>query len=752
MPRRLALLSIVFAVALTSWSARAQDPAGKVDQVYARIEQNKGATLWDDVRELRDSGKDALDAVRQGLTRADANVRIAAGATLYTFEARDEGLEALLLVAKDSKQEGAKARAAEAVSIVAEGDALLSGDARFKFYARLMAAAGEADDELVKVHLYRGAYALTEKTEPKRALRDIFEKPSRAAVKDEAALALASCEGFDAVRPHLRTMGAQPGENGRQARMWLKYDKAVRERGRIEERQPAEGGEYALLQEIINKLETYYYDRKLIDRKKLIEAGARGMLSSLDPYTAFYDRKMIDQLRKEDLEGHYGGIGARVMMRRNQAGVLWLTITEPIFSGPAYRAGLRSNDIITWVDGEDTANREQDELVRKLRGKPGTVAKIKVFRRGWKEAKEFSIKREEVQLETTMSQMLPGDIGYVNYTTFGNLEAELALKKSNIETQIKALQEQGMKALVLDIRFNSGGYLRSAEQIAGMFLEEGQVILTTKPRGREVQTYRARRTPDRLEVTVPTILLVNEFSASASEILAGALQHYKRATLVGERTFGKGSVQEVKEIELDELLIKDENGEPILDENKRPQYGAAARITTAKWFLPSGKTVEKERIGEKEGEAGDAEFGKEKKDTGGVEPDIKVTFPDRDLWKDAEFEKLRAAGKIEDYVTKEFPANKDLFASLAVIDYGDYSKYPGYDAMHASLGTRATKEEVRELVREFVRKKVQDERQKAFYMDLQMDIQLQRAILEACKATKQEAKKIKEYEYFAVAK
>ena len=752
MPRRLALLGLVFAVALTSWSARAQDPAGKVDQVYAHIEQNKGATLWDDVKELRDAGKDALDAVRQGLTRADANVRIAAAATLYAAEARDEGLEALLLVAKDSKQEGAKVRAAKAASIVVESDALLSGDARFKLYGRFMSAAGDSDDELVKVHLYRGAYALTEKVDAKRPLRDIFEKPSRPAVKDEAALALAACEGFDAVRPYLKTMAAQPGENGRQARIWLSYDKAVRERGRIEERQPAEGGEYALLGDIIDKLERFYYDKKLIDRKKLLEAGARGMLSSLDPYTAFYDRKMIDQLRKEDLEGHYGGIGARVMMRRNQAGVLWLTITEPIFSGPAYRAGLRSNDIITWVDGEDTANREQEELVRKLRGKPGTTAKIKVYRRGWKEAKEFSIKREEVQLETTMSQMLPGDIGYVNYTTFGNLEAELALKKSNIETQIKALQDQGMKALVLDIRFNSGGYLKSAEQIAGMFLKEGQVILTTKAQGRKLNEYKARRTEDRLEVTVPTILLVNEFSASASEILAGALQHYKRATLVGERTYGKGSVQEVKEIELDELLIKDENGDPILDEAGRKQYGAAARITTAKWFLPSGKTVEKERIGEKEGEGADLELGKEKKDTGGVEPDIKVTFPDRDLWKDAEFEKLRAAGKVEDYVTKEFAAHKELFASLAVIDYGDYRRYPDYDAMHESLGTRATKEEVRELVREFVRKRVQDERQKAFYMDLQTDIQLQRAILEACKASKQEAKKIKEYEYFAVAK
>ena len=749
MPRRIALIFVALvSTAALSWSS--QDPASKVDKVYARIEENRGATLWEDVRDLREAGKEGLDAIRQGLTRADANVRIAAASALYGAEARDEGLEALFQVAKDSKQDGARARAAQAAALVTEADRSLSADLRSKYHGRFMAVAGEAGDEIVKVHLFRGAYALTENLAARRGLREIFEKPSSRLVKDEAALALASTYSFEAVRTHLRGMAAQPGENGRLARTWLRYDEASRTRERVDERRPAEGGSFALLDEIIKKLENYYYDPKLIDREKLIEAGAKGMLSSLDPYTAFYDRKAIDQLRKEDLEGHYGGIGARVQMRRNTAGVLWLTITEPIFSGPAYAAGLRSNDIITSVDGEDTANRDQEDLVRKLRGKPGTDVKIKVFRRGWKEAKEFVIQRREVQLETTMSEMLPGEIGYVNYTTFGPFEGELKLKGSNIETQIKALSDRGMKALVLDLRFNSGGYLRTARQIAGMFLEEGQVILTTKPRNRPVETHTAE-TRDRIKVTVPTVLLVNEFSASASEILAGALQHYKKATLVGERTFGKGSVQELKEIELDSLLIKDENGEPVLDEAGRKQYGAAARITIAKWFLPSGKTVEKESIGDRDAD-GERAPAADKKDTGGVEPDIKVTFPDRDLWKDAEFEKLRASGKIEDYVAKEFSSHKALFENLAVMDSGDVSRYPGYDALYASLGTRCTKEETRELVREFVRKRVQDERKRAFYNDIQMDVQLQRAIIEACRATNQEAKKIKEYEHFAVAK
>ncbi|HEY3225443.1 MAG TPA: S41 family peptidase [Planctomycetota bacterium] len=737
MVRRSALLAAALLVAAaSSWSAAVQDPSARVDKVFARIEENRGAALWEDVRDLRETGRDGLEALRQGLTRADANVRIAAGAALYGADARDEGLSALLQVAKDSKQEGARPRAANAAAILVETDPKLSPEHREKLSDQFMEAARATDDDLVRVHLCRGAYALYGKLDARKPVRDLFEKTTRRDVKDEAALALASMEVFQATRGHLMEMAKQPGDNGRLARAWLRYDAASLQRERAEGRKPVGGDSYELLDEIVAKLKEFYYDEKLIDRDKLIEAAARGMLSSLDPHTAYYDKKMIDDLRKEALEGHYGGIGARVQMRKNAAGVSWLTISEPIFSGPAYRAGLRSNDIISEVEGETTADREQSELILKLRGKPGTLVKIKVFRRGWKEPRAYEIKREEVQLETTMSDLLPGGIGYVNYTTFGDLNEEKNLKGTNIEDQIKALSDQGMKALVLDLRFNSGGYLRTARQIAGMFLEKDQLILTTRARGKELERHEAGRVRVKVPTDVPVVVLVNEFSASASEILAGALQHYKRAVLVGERTFGKGSVQDLKPLE--SKVIKDDRGEPILDERGEKQYGAAARITIAKWYLPSGKTVDKEKVGDKE--------------VGGVDPDIKVPSPERDLWKADEFEKIRASGKIEDYLAKRFSEKKDVFEQLAVMDYGDPSKYPGYDEMYATLSTRCTKEEVRELVREFVRKRIQDERKKAFYYDLETDVQLQRAILESCKAIKVEAKSIKEYGYFAAVK
>ena len=735
MSRRFAFVSaavLIAALASVSLTSSAQDTSGQVEKILTRIEENRGAALWDDVRALRETGRDGLDAVRSGLTRADANVRIASAAALYAAEARTEGLDALAKIYAGTGAQAVRARAAQAAAQIVEADTKLKDDQRKETEGRFLKEAGETDEELVKVYLCRAAYALTQNLSARRPVRDLFEKTTRPEVKDEAAIALAQMDLFQATKGHLAKMAESPGENGRLARSFLKFDNLARD---VERRAApaADASRYALLDEILEKLGEHYYDKEKINEEKLIEGAARGMLGSLDPYTAYYDKKAIDDLKQEALAGHYGGIGARVQMRRNASGVTWLTITEPIFSGPAYRHGLRSNDAIIEVEGESTANRDLQELVNKLRGKPDTEVKIKVFRRGWPKEREFKIKREEVQLETTMSHLLPGGIGYVNYTTFGDLKEELELKGSNIETQIKELESKGMKALILDLRNNSGGYLRTARQIGSMFLPKDKVIVTTKAQGKEVERHVSDGR-QRVPAKMPVIVLVNEFSASASEILAGALQDHQRAILVGERTFGKGSVQDLKY-----LKSKDER--------------AAARITIAKWYLPSGKTVEAEptedkKEGDEEGLAPTRARGK---GAGGVEPDLKVTFPEIDLWKLAEFEKLRADGKIEDYVNKNFAEHKATFEALAETDYGDPSKYPGYGELYASLGTKASKEDVRELVREFVRKRVQDERKRAFYFDFQADVQLQRAILEACKKSEIEAKSIREYAQFASA-
>ncbi len=722
--RSAALASVVLAAVLAvGLSTDAQDAGAQVAKILDRVEETRGAAFWDDVQALEEAGKSGLADVRTGLTRADGVARAAAASALYRLEFRDEALDALVKVARESKQPAARRTAARAAAFLVEGDAKLNRTQRADLAARLKKEAADADDEMSRLHFWRAAYSLTESMDSRRAVRDLFEKTARPEVKDEAALALAQMDLFSITRSHLATMAARGDENGRLARAYLKLNKLTDDLARqLEKAGPGSRRDYRMLDEILEKLKEFYYDPAKIDEKKLLEGAARGILGSLDPYSAYYDEKAIEELKKEGLEGHYGGIGARVAMRKDKGGTSWLTITEPIFSGPAYRHGLRSNDTITEVEGESTANREVGEIVRRMRGKPKTEVRLKVFRRGWTKEREFKILREEVQLETTVSELLPGGLAYVNYSTFGDLDDELKNKGSNIETQLTKLAGDGMKVLILDLRGNSGGYLRTARRIASMFLEEGQVIVTTKAQGREVERYLARARTENEDlskaprITVPMIVLVDEGSASASEILAGCLKDHKRALVVGERTFGKGSVQDLKY-----LKVADEK--------------TAARITIAKWFLPLGASVEKE----------------DKKE-GGVEPDLKVTLPERDFWKELEFEKLRADGRVEDYAKKLYESDKALCERLAETDLGSIAAYPGVAELHASLDTRSTKEDLRELLRDYVRKAVQDGRQLAFRMDYQTDTQLQRAILEGCARAGVDPATIEKYAPFAAKK
>jgi C-terminal peptidase prc len=718
------LAAAILAAGTICLTSSAQDQSDKVEAIFNRIEEGKGSNLWDCARELEELGRGALEPIRKGMARADGFVRVAIGKVLYHHEFREESFDCLNKV-MGGKNAAARRMAAELTASLVSVDKKLSSKQKREVADQLRKLVTEQEDDLSKVALWRGVYNLTEAIDARRAVRDLLEKTKRRDVKDDAALALAEMDAFIWAKSHLRELAGEPSERGRLARAYLKIAEMSEDSSRSLDRPPVAGKyDYKMLDEVIDKLKEHYHDGdKVKDDAKLVDAAARGILGSLDWYTAYYDEKAIEQLRKEELEGHYGGIGARVSMKKDKAGTAWLTIEEPIFSGPAYRAGLRSYDRITEIEGESTMNQEVSDLVRKMRGKPGADVKLKVYRAGWEKEKEFVIKREEIQLETTMSRMLPGQIGYVKYTTFGDLDDELKNKGANIETMVRELLTEKMKVLVLDLRGNSGGYLRTAKRIAGLFLEHDQIILTTKARGVVKETYKVDNKDQEGPVCkgVPMIVLVDGGSASASEILAGALQDHKRATLVGEKTFGKGSVQDLKALDVS-------GGK------------TAARITIAKWFLPSGKTVE-----------GEPASGDKPAKPGGVEPDIKAAPADREFWKESEFERLRADGKVLEYVETLFKEHKALCKQLAEVDYADCSKYPGFDDMLKGVTTKAEKDEVRELVREMVRKKCQDDVGKAMYLDFQTDVVLQRGIVEACAKAGIDVKNIKEYGVFAAA-
>ncbi len=676
----------------------AQESQDKIDKIFDRIEESRGAGLWQGIRELEDLGRGATEGIRKGLTRADAYVRIAASKVLYGQEQRDEALDALAKVMAGKNIHAKKVAADMAASLVS-ADRGLAGTEKSKIATSFERQAADNDDPLTQVALWRAVYSLTKGMKPVREVRGLHATAGdRREVKEEAALALAEMDRFVDAKATLIELAKEPSERGRMAKAYLKVNELTEDINR----KPAAASKYDFkqLEEAIDLLKANYWDETKIDQNKLIEAAVRGTCSSLDPYTVYMDEAAIKELKEEGLGGRYGGIGARVSMRKDKAGREWLTIEEPIFSGPAYRNGLRSGDTITDIDGEATVNQDLTSLVKKLRGLVNTPAKFKVLRRGWVKEQAYTIMREQIHMETTMHRLLPGGLGYIRLTTFGDEDIQY------IKDAIQDMKD--MKALVFDLRGNTGGYLRTANALASYFLNKGQLIVTTRARGEE----KDRRVADGSKLTdVPMVMLVNEGSASASEILSGAMQDHKRAIIIGDKTYGKGSVQDLKPM-------------------KTTDEKAAVKITIAKWFLPSGKSVEKD-----------------KREESGVVPDIKVALPEREFWKEAELAKLAVGDDIEKYL-KDIE-DKELFKKLAESDGGDVARYPKYDAFFESLKTKAEKNDVRELVRDVIRKKVQDEQGKPLYVDLQVDTVLQRGILEACKLASIDAKTVKEYSLFA---
>lgn len=318
-----------------------------------------------------------------------------------------------------------------------------------------------------------------------------------------------------------------------------------------------------LLAEVLLQIRRSYVDEDKTQYKDLLYGALKGMLQSLDPHSQFMEPDTFSDM-KNDTAGEFGGLGIVIGMRD---GIL--TVIAPMEDTPAYRAGILHGDKIIAIEGESTENLSLQDAVKKMRGEPGTKVKIKIMRAKPHEIKELEIVRAVIKVESVKgATMLADQIGYIRITQFNEPTAN-ALQKA-----LENLLAQGMKALILDLRNNPGGLLSSAVEVSQKFLKGGEKIVSTKGRaGAGVQTQYASKGKHHY-VGFPMIILVNGGSASASEIVAGALQDYKRAILVGEKTFGKGSVQSVM---------------PLDD-------GSAIRLTTAKYYTPNERMIHEKGI------------------------------------------------------------------------------------------------------------------------------------------------------------
>ncbi len=316
--------------------------------------------------------------------------------------------------------------------------------------------------------------------------------------------------------------------------------------------------DFSLFWDTYNKLKDHFVSPEKITNQAILYGAIHGMTQALgDPYTDFFDP---DEARtfQQDLAGSFSGIGVEVGLKKDQ-----LTVIAPLKDTPGDRAGLKAGDQIIKIDGTSTTDMAVDQAVGMIRGKQGTKVTLTIFREGWTATKDIVIVRDVIKLVAVDWELKNGDVAYIHMYQF---DQNLA---NDFNTVAHQILQSGAKKIVLDLRNNPGGYLEICQQVAGWFLEKGNVIT--------VEDYGQGRQPDIFSANgnaafanYPMVILMNSGSASASEILAGALRDDRGVQLVGEKSFGKGSVQEVIDLQDGKSFLK---------------------VTVAKWLTPKGASI-----------------------------------------------------------------------------------------------------------------------------------------------------------------
>ena len=309
-----------------------------------------------------------------------------------------------------------------------------------------------------------------------------------------------------------------------------------------------------LFSEVLEKINNEYVDE--VDQSEIMDSAINGLLQSLDPYSGYMNPKIFEEMQTET-KGEFGGLGIEVSM---EAGVV--KVISPIDDTPASRVGIKSGDYIVKVDNVQIQGKTLMEAVNLMRGPVDTNVEITIRRKGLKKAKNFTIRREIIEIQSVFSKFIDNKVGYLRLRAF-NENSSNQLKK-----EIKKLEkEKNLVGYIFDLRNNPGGLLSQAVKISDFFLDDGEIVSTRGRKNRDNRKFFAKK-GDQISGK-PLLVLINNGSASASEIVAGALQDHKRAILLGEKTYGKGSVQSII---------------PLANRG-------AIRLTISKYYLPSGESI-----------------------------------------------------------------------------------------------------------------------------------------------------------------
>ncbi len=413
---------------------------------------------------------------------------------------------------------------------------------------------------------------------------------------------------------------------------------------------------------IYRELNTNYVDD--VDPAGIMRTGIEAMLETLDPYTNYISEADIESYRYM-AEGKYDGIGARVRRIGD-----YVTIVEPYEEGPAIKAGLRAGDMIIAVEGKDAKGKKTDEVNDILKGFPGTSVNITIQRPGESQQRDVTVERNEVSVKNVPYYgMINEDIGYVVLTTF------TANAGRNVGEAIKALlaDHPQMKGLIFDLRDNGGGYLREAVSISNLFVAKDEVVVTTKGKVKDRdRSYRTMNQP--MLPKMPLVILTNKYTASASEIVSGVVQDLDRGLVIGQKTYGKGLVQNT--VDLD--------------------YNAKLKLTIAKYYIPSGRCIQS--VSYEDGEPIDmpedkkaifkTRSGRKVLDGGGIMPDVVMDA----MGKSAIMQFLADNSLVFHYATQFHQENPDI-GEPEDFEFGDFADFKKYvEDKHLDFKTNTEKE------------------------------------------------------------
>jgi C-terminal peptidase prc len=765
-------LCLILPLALAG-SARGQD-ADLRTLVNAQIErsgQGPMSEVWLAAARLRDVARDAaVEGLDGELEKALATEGLGERAALMLLAARLEGgdptevrgklaekLSPLLGSANDEIAAAAAGLAADSTFRTLE---LVERRALIDRLVSMAQNATRAPNVRLEAAFAACRIGMGDDVRKSRTIMSEFLESSDADLRSLGALALArsGAEISGKLFDELRRLSVLPDAQGRLAAAYLEKERTreVGERklknlaelqklesGAGEAAPPADEGEFDKLDNLISMIRRAHPDGEKVTREQLLEAAMQGMLQSMDEHSSYLSPKAYERF-EQDLAAGYGGIGAYVGEDR-QDGLF--TITRPIYSGPAYKAGLMSEDKIVRVDDWPTIGKPTDEVIKRLKGRPGTDVKLYVWRRGMDPAlvdrptEEMArvVQRAAITIPAEQHQMLPGKIGMVVLQEFS------AVATAELRRPLLDMLDAGMRGVILDLRNNSGGLLDEAVNVANLFLPRGTLIVSTESPLKETEKLYTQQEPV-IPADMPVIVLVNRFTASASEIVSGALQDHRRALVIGERSFGKGSVQNLIQLPpYRDDQYKDENGNHRWDNWEKItkdwdgdgefDFAPRVKLTIARYFLPSGRSIHREV--DKDGNL---------LNTGGVSPDAQVESNKIAAWRIEEMLRLRDLQAPREYVDAHWAEYKDRFSQIADNDRKDTALYPGFENFYKGLRTPLAPDDVRQMLRAEIRRRVQDARGQEFPQgDFVEDLQLQEGIRRVFAKLGQSTDEVDEY-------